>query len=266
MRLGGLGLGVLLASAGCSSADRDRSGKTDDVARFESVASGIHESEHLTEGLTGIWWSKSEDFFVAGLHKNQNAEPPLVGVYFGSLSDSSKRKVQWFPGSVAPSGEDLIGIRLYKDEKSKKRVYFLSQLQNAGFYYPAFYYFNLDTWMTTSIHSHINCEQIDDLEISTSGLRVRCRAPMFGSEEEDLPDLSEKPAVSKKKKSKGKEKIKVDTDDEDQDVVEVALDVDPTVTTLTNVEDEQYRDWFSDMLRSCVQIEGQSKALCYPTN
>ncbi len=241
------------AITACSSVDRDfkKNCSPDDencaaeLRKREGNSGGLHESAKLTEGLTGLWWSASEDFFVAGLHRDNEPEPPQVGIYFGSLSNPTKRTIHWFPGE-APGGEDLIGVRVYKDEKSKMRIYFLSQLQNAGFYFPAFYFFSTDSLMTTSLYSRINCEQIEDLEIISSGLNIRCRRPVFGDDGSDSIEYS-----SKKE------------EDSPSDVSEISMDVDPSVTTLTTFKDEQHRDWLSGVLRSCVQVKGQPN-LCYP--
>src|SRR5690606_31618488 len=86
-------ISIVVATSSCSSIDREGGGQGGDLSKSHGVASGVHESRHLNEGITGIWWSTAEDFFVAGLHKSQDPEPPLVGVYFGSLKDPAKRTI-----------------------------------------------------------------------------------------------------------------------------------------------------------------------------
>lgn len=272
---------LAMGISACSSSERDaraacKSGESDDCDREvqkQGMAAGLHESEHLTEGMTALWWSSGEDYFVAGLHRDNEPEPPQVGIYFGSLSNPAKRTVHWFPGE-APGGEDMIGVRVYKDEKSKSRMYFLSQLQNAGFYFPAFYFFSTDSLMTTKIYSRLNCEQIEDIEIATSGLSVRCRIPTFGDDAAEAVDYMDSMPDVKAQKAKPKltaaQKDKVQNSEPSDDasavdVAELSMDVDPTVTTLTAYKDEQHRDWLSGVLRSCVQIKGQPN-LCYPRN
>lgn len=259
-----LSLGFVLLAVGCASADRDRSGDKDgDAAKREGFAAGLHESEHLTEGMTGLWWSTSEDFFVAGLHRDNDPEPPQVGIYFGSLSDPNKRTTHWFPGE-APGGEDLLAVRVYKDNKDQRRVYLLTQLQNAGFYFPAFYFFNTASLMTTSIYSRIGCEQVDDIEFLTSGLTIRCRVPVF-NDDEDQVEAPTKSKAKTKAVAKATQEVPKDaeTGDDVSDTTEVTMDVDPTLSKLSKYSDEQSRDWLSGVLRSCVEIKGNPK-LCYP--
>jgi hypothetical protein len=246
----------------CSSAERDfkdacKPGpgqRCEAEIKKQGMAAGLHEAEHLTEGLTGLWWSVAEDYFVAGLHRDNNPEPPQVGLYFGSLKDPAKRTVHWF-GGEAPGGEDVLGVRVYKDESSKLRIYLLSQLQNAGYYFPAFYYFNNESLSATTIYSRINCEQIQDLEIATSGLNIRCRVPSFGDE------MSSE--VIEYMDAKVDQTAFKDEDAESGDVAELSMDVDPTVISLRAIRGSEHRDWLSAALRSCVTIRGASN-LCYP--
>ncbi|HVJ64506.1 MAG TPA: hypothetical protein VM901_04560 [Bdellovibrionota bacterium] len=267
---------VLFGLAACSTPEREYRSACKDgdevcqkEARQFGTAGGMRESETLTEGFTGLWWSPKEDFFVAGLHRDNEPEPPQVGIYFGSLSDAGKRTIHWFPGE-APGGEDIVGVRVYKDDKSKPRVYFLTQLQNAGFYFPAFYHFSTDARLATTIYSRINCEQIEDVEIQTSALNIRCRVPSFGDEagEEAMEYMDKKPSAKTKKVNAKAKTAGAPTDDASEeppvDVVELSMDVDPTVTRLEAYKDEQHRDWLSGVLRACVQIKGHPN-LCYPT-
>lgn len=259
---------LLVTAIACSSADRDR--KPEEAQRWDGVASGVHESEALTEGLTAIWWSKEEDFFVAGLHKDQSPEPAQVGLYFGSIKDESKRKIHWFQGG-SPAGEDLVAVRTFKDEKSKNRVYLLKQLQNAGYYFPAFYYFSLDTWMPTALYSKINCEQIEDLDFTSAGLNINCRIPPFGAEEDFVAEELVAKAKAKKKGAAAKaapvkaaEDDPAESEEELGDSTQISLDVDPSVSYVSKITGEQHRDWLTGVLRSCVQTGKGEPKICYP--
>lgn len=250
----------------CATNESERDPRDPTFVKKEGVAAGVHEGHHLREGFTALWWSPKGDYFVAGLHREATgcsadstcAEPPQTGIYFGSLSDPIKRKVHWFAGA-APAGEDMVGVRVFKNNKDQNRIYFLSQLQNAGFYFPAFYYFNADTWLTTSIYSRLNCEQIEDVEILTSGLNIRCRVPAFGEDSSEAHDYVDKKVAQKAKKKEIKEESA-----EAAEIVDLAMDVDPTLTVLNKYADEQSRDWLSGVLRSCVEIRGHPR-LCYPS-
>ena len=260
---------LALSVNACTTSERDArtackagSAQCETEIKKQGMAGGLHEAAHLTEGMTALWWSNTQNYFVAGLHRDNEPEPPQVGIYFGSLSDATKRNVHWFPGE-APGGEDMIGVRVFKDEKEKPRVYFLSQLQNAGFYFPAFYFFNTDSLMPTTIYSRLNCEQIQDIEFVTSGLNVRCQIPTFGDNGDEAIDYADKKIAVKAKKTDSKKPTIEAEGSETSDTAELSMDVDPTVTKLTAYKDEQHRDWLSGVLRSCVQIKGYPN-LCYP--
>lgn len=260
-----LALSVLTISLiSCSSTDRDQNVSSDEQVKIQGTAGGIRESESLLNGFTSIWFSESEDFFVAGLHKDQSPEPPQTGLMFGSVRDESKRQTHWFSGG-APSGEDLVGIRVFLDSKNQKRVYFLSQLQNAGFFFPNHQYFNLSTWMTTVIHSKIPCEQIEDIDFKASSLLMRCRPPLVESGiEEDFPVANKK---SKKVSSKLKNEDSIAQDDEQVDLRELSFDTDPSESILKPIADSQSRDWLNGVLRACFDIgkhaQKKHSRICY---